>query len=180
MANSSVQAHARGAAAQPHADLPAARVAGRRIRPWREALRIKRRAFFRHLRRGVKNAELRERLIPNYRFGCKRILLSNDFYPAMDRPNVELVTQPLDEIRPDAIVAADAAERKVDCIIFATGFAASDFLVPIKATGLYGRDLHQSWKGGPKRISASPSRAFPIFSCSTVPTPISRTIRSSS
>ena len=98
---------------------------------WRAAMRIKRRAFFRHLRRGVKNMELRERLIPDYRFGCKRILLSNDFYPAMDRANVELVTEHLEEIRRDAIVAGDAVERKVDCIIFATGFAATDFLVPI-------------------------------------------------
>jgi cation diffusion facilitator CzcD-associated flavoprotein CzcO len=112
---------------------------------WRRALRFKRKAFFRNLKRGVKNLELRERLIPHYRLGCKRILFSNDFYPALDRANVELVTDAIVEIRSDAIVTADGAERKVDSIVFATGFAATEFLAPIKIVGLGGKDLRQSW-----------------------------------
>jgi cation diffusion facilitator CzcD-associated flavoprotein CzcO len=130
---------------------------------WRAVLRIKRRAFFRHLRRGVKKIDLRERLTPDYRMGCKRILLSNDFYPAMDRANVELVTERIEEIRPGAIVTEDAAERKVDCIIFATGFAATDFLVPMKVTGLRGQDLHQSWKGGAEAYLGTTVTGFPNF-----------------
>jgi cation diffusion facilitator CzcD-associated flavoprotein CzcO len=130
---------------------------------WRAVLRIKRSAFFRHLRRGVKKVGLRERLTPDYRMGCKRILLSNDFYPAMDRANVELVTERIEEIRPGAIVAADAAERKVDCIIFATGFAATDFLVPMKVSGRRGQDLHQSWKGGAEAYLGMTVAGFPNF-----------------
>ncbi len=130
---------------------------------WRAALRLKRGAFFRHLRRGVKNLELRARLIPDYRLGCKQILLSNDFYPAMDRANVELVTERIKEIRPGAVVAEDTVERKVDCIIFATGFAATDFLVPIKVTGLRGQDLHQSWNGGAEAYLGMTVTGFPNF-----------------
>ncbi len=112
---------------------------------WRAALRFKRMAFFHNLKRGVKNLELRERLIPDYRLGCKRILFSNDFYPAMDRPNVELVTDPIAEIRSDAVATADGTARDVDCIILATGFAATDFLAPMNVIGLGGRNLQQSW-----------------------------------
>jgi cation diffusion facilitator CzcD-associated flavoprotein CzcO len=130
---------------------------------WPAALRVKRRAFLRHLRRGVRNPELRWHLTPHYRMGCKRILFSNDFYPAMERPNVELVTEGISAIRPDAIVATDATERKVDCIIFATGFAATDFLVPIKITGLRGQDLHQAWKSGAQALLGMTISGFPNF-----------------
>ena len=130
---------------------------------WRAALRIKRWAFFRHLRRGVKNPELRERLIPNYRMGCKRILLSNDFYPAMDRPNVELVTEPIEEIRPDTILTTNATERKLDCIIFGTGFAATDFLAPMKIIGLRGQDLNRCWRDGAQAHLGMTVAGFPNF-----------------
>jgi cation diffusion facilitator CzcD-associated flavoprotein CzcO len=130
---------------------------------WRAALRIKRRAFFRHLRRGVKNIGRRERLTPDYRMGCKRILLSNDFYAAMDRANVELVTEHVKEIRPSTVVGEDGVQRRVDCIIFATGFAATDFLVPMKVTGLRGQDLHQSWKGGAEAYLGMTVAGFPNF-----------------
>jgi cation diffusion facilitator CzcD-associated flavoprotein CzcO len=130
---------------------------------WRAALRLRRGAFFRHLRRGVKDVDLRRRLTPDYRMGCKRILLSNDFYPAMERANVELVTQRIDEIRPDAVVTADTVERKVDCIIFATGFAATDFLVPMKIAGRGGQDLQQSWKDGAEAYLGMTVAGFPNF-----------------
>jgi cation diffusion facilitator CzcD-associated flavoprotein CzcO len=130
---------------------------------FRRTLKAKRRAFFQHLPQSVKNPELRTRLIPNYRMGCKRILLSNDFYPAMARPNVELVTDRIVEIRSDAIVAADATERKVDCIIFGTGFAATDFLVPMKITGLRGQDLHQAWRNGAQAHLGTTIAGFPNF-----------------
>jgi cation diffusion facilitator CzcD-associated flavoprotein CzcO len=127
------------------------------------ALRVKRRAFFRHLRRGVRNPELRRRLTPNYRIGCKRILLSNDFYPAMDRPNVELVTGGIREIRSCSIVAADGTERQVDCIIFGTGFAASDFLVPMTIIGRDGKDLREAWKNGAEAHLGMTIAGFPNF-----------------
>jgi cation diffusion facilitator CzcD-associated flavoprotein CzcO len=129
---------------------------------WR-APGLKRAAFLRHLRRGIRKADLRRRLTPNYRFGCKRILLSNEFYPTMERGNVELVTEGIREIRQRAIVTADALERNVDCIIFATGFAATEFLVPMKIVGIGGCDLHESWKSGAEAYFGITVAGFPNF-----------------
>jgi cation diffusion facilitator CzcD-associated flavoprotein CzcO len=129
----------------------------------RAALRLKRRAFLAHLRRGVSRTDLRARLIPDYRLGCKRILLSNDFYPAMDRANVELVTDAIKEIRPHGIVTADAVERPVDCIICATGFAATDFLAPMQVIGVGGADLRQRWKAGAEAYLGMTVAGFPNF-----------------
>src|SRR5882762_863304 len=111
------------------------------------ALKVKRPAFRRHLQ-GVGDPDVRARLVPDYRIGCKRILLSNDYFQAFDRRNVELVTASIREIRTDAIVTADGTERKIDCIIFGTGFAATDFLVPMTITGVGGRDLRETWRNG--------------------------------
>jgi cation diffusion facilitator CzcD-associated flavoprotein CzcO len=128
---------------------------------WRAALRVKRGAFFRHLKRGVSDAELRERLTPGYSIGCKRILLSNEFFPAMARANVELVTADVREIRPHGIVDAAGVERTVDVIIFATGFCATDFLAPIKITGIAGKDLHHSWNNGAEAYLGMSVTGFP-------------------
>ncbi len=130
---------------------------------WRAAMRSRRSVFFRHLRRAIKDPDLRERLTPDYRMGCKRILLSDEFYPAVARPNVELVTDAIAEIRPDGIVTADGTERKVDCIVFATGFAATDFLVPIRIVGRRGQDLHQAWRDGAEAHLGIAVAGFPNF-----------------
>jgi len=130
---------------------------------WRAALRFKRIAFFRNLRRGVKSAELREQLTPDYRMGCKRILFSNDFYPAMERPNVDLVTDAIADVRSVAITTADGVERKVDIIIYATGFTATDFLAPIRVTGRCGQDLQQAWRDGAEAHLGSTVTGFPNF-----------------
>jgi cation diffusion facilitator CzcD-associated flavoprotein CzcO len=129
---------------------------------WPAALRVKLRAFRKHLQHGVKDPERQRRLLPHYRIGCKRILLSNDFYPAMDRPNVELVIEGIREVRPDAIVAMDGTEHKVDCIIFGTGFAATAFLEPIRIVGA-GRDLPQCWRDGAQAHLGITVAGFPNF-----------------
>jgi cation diffusion facilitator CzcD-associated flavoprotein CzcO len=128
-----------------------------------KAMRAKRSAFRRYLQREIKNSDLRRRMIPNYYMGCKRILLSNDFYAAMDRPNVELVTDAIREIRQDAIISTDAAERKIDCIVLGTGFAATDFLVPMKITGSGGQDLQECWKSGAEAHLGITIAGFPNF-----------------
>jgi cation diffusion facilitator CzcD-associated flavoprotein CzcO len=79
-----------------------------------------------HLRKQVRDPELRRRLTPQFRLGCKRVLLSNDWYPALTRPNVELVTDGIREIRGRTIVLADGSEREVDTIILGTGFHVTD------------------------------------------------------
>ena len=80
----------------------------------------------------------------------------------MDRPNVELVTESIREVRSDAIVALDGTEHKADCIIFGTGFAATEFLVPIRITGA-GGDLHQCWRDGAQAHLGITVAGFPNF-----------------
>jgi cation diffusion facilitator CzcD-associated flavoprotein CzcO len=80
--------------------------------------------------------------------GCKRILMSNDWYQAMQLPQVEVVTDRIAEVRPHSIVTADGTERDVDTIVLGTGFAATEFLMPMRITGRDGVDLHEQWKGG--------------------------------
>jgi cation diffusion facilitator CzcD-associated flavoprotein CzcO len=130
---------------------------------WRGSMNLKRYFFFRFLRRSIKDEDLRARLTPNYRMGCKRILLSNDYYPAICRPNVELVTRAVRKIRSNMIIDSDGIEHKIDCIIFGTGFAAADFLVPIKITGARGRDLHRSWRSGAQAYLGMTVASFPNF-----------------
>ena len=77
--------------------------------------------------RQVSDPAVRTALTPGYRMGCKRVLLSNDFYPALTQPNVSLVTDRIAEIRDKSIVTRDGSEREVDTIIFGTGFHVTDF-----------------------------------------------------
>jgi cation diffusion facilitator CzcD-associated flavoprotein CzcO len=98
-----------------------------------------------HLRRQVPDPELRARLTPDYEIGCKRILLSNDYLPALSKPNVELVTAPIAEVRERSIVGVDGSEREVDTIIFGTGFRVTDPPVAHRVRGRDGRTLAETW-----------------------------------
>jgi cation diffusion facilitator CzcD-associated flavoprotein CzcO len=101
-----------------------------------------------HLVRGISDPALRERVTPNYLIGCKRILISNDYYPALERPNVELVTEGITEVRAHSIVTTDGRERLVDALIYGTGFRATDLLTPVRIIGRKGVDLNDAWRGG--------------------------------
>jgi cation diffusion facilitator CzcD-associated flavoprotein CzcO len=100
----------------------------------------------RHLRRQVPDPELRRRLTPDYTIGCKRILISNDFYPALQQPNAELVTDPIAEIRPHAVVTRDGTERPVDAIVLATGFQVAPPPVGDMIRGRGGLRLGDVWR----------------------------------
>lgn len=89
--------------------------------------------------------------------------MSNDYYPALQRANVEVVTDAIADIGSDAIATADGSEHKVDCIIFGTGFAATDFLMPMKITGIDGEDLHQAWHSGAQAFLGMTVAGFPNF-----------------
>jgi cation diffusion facilitator CzcD-associated flavoprotein CzcO len=95
----------------------------------------------RHLERAITDPELRARLTPDYRLGCKRILLSNDFYPAIAAPNAEVVSEKITEVTADAIVTADGARYPVDTVILATGFRVTDNPMFGKVTGRGERTL---------------------------------------
>jgi cation diffusion facilitator CzcD-associated flavoprotein CzcO len=111
-----------------------------RLGAWRSA------AF---MRRQVKDPELRRRVWPDYTFGCKRILFSSEFLPALQRPNAELVTDAIARLEPEGLVTAAGAHHPVDCIIWATGFRTNDFMFPMEVTGRQGLGLHESWAGRP-------------------------------
>ena len=115
----------------------------------------------RHLRAQVKDAELREKLTPHYRLGCKRMLISNDFYPALAKPNTELVTERLVEVRPHSVVTADGVERPVDTIIVGTGFHVTDMPVAGLIRGRDGRSLAEVWDGSPQAYMGTAVAGFP-------------------
>ena len=102
----------------------------------------------------VPDPELRRRVTPTYTIGCKRILISNDYYPALGQPNVELVTDGITEVAPNAIVTADGAEHEVDTIIFGTGFHVTDLPVgrgrPRAGRSHAGRELERRHAGVPR------------------------------
>ena len=102
-----------------------------------------------NLERAISDPDLRAKLTPSYPMGCKRVLLANDFYPTLNRPNVELVTDGISEIRPGGVVAG-GVEREVDAIILGTGFHVTDAFDYLNITGRDGRDLAKQWRtGGP-------------------------------
>ncbi len=102
----------------------------------------------RYLDAMIPDAGLRARLTPNYVMGCKRILISNDYYPTLMRDNVELVTDQVTEVTQGAIVTADGRSREVDAIIYGTGFAAMDPLYRVDVRGAGGRRLADDWANG--------------------------------
>jgi cation diffusion facilitator CzcD-associated flavoprotein CzcO len=110
--------------------------------------RINRAIAMRHLRKQVKDHQLRAKLTPDYPIGCKRILFSNEFYPALQQPNVEVVTSAITRITPTGVVDASGVEHEVDAIVYATGFDTQDFLQSIDITGTGGQKLATQWADG--------------------------------
>jgi cation diffusion facilitator CzcD-associated flavoprotein CzcO len=96
----------------------------------------------------LKDPEVRRKAWPGYTFGCKRVLFSSDFLPALQRINVDLLTDPIARIEPGALVTADGARHEVDCIIWATGFRTNDFMFPMEITGAGGSSLRECWAEG--------------------------------
>ncbi len=94
----------------------------------------------------VKDPELREKVTPSYDIGCKRLLISNDFYPALASDNVDLITDGIERVTPDGIVGNDGVERKVDTIIYGTGFDVVGNLTRAKIVGRGGVELAEAWE----------------------------------
>ncbi|MEA2157375.1 MAG: hypothetical protein QOE11_3515 [Solirubrobacteraceae bacterium] len=116
-----------------------------------------------HLRRQVRDPGLRAKLTPHFRLGCKRVLLSNDWYPALARPNVEVVTEDIREIRGNAIVLADGSEREVDTIILGTGFHVTDPPTAQLVRGRDGRTLAESAAAGIQAYRGATMTGLPNF-----------------
>ena len=90
------------------------------------------------MRRQLPDPELRRRAWPDYTFGCKRVLFSSHYLPALGRPNVELVTDPIAEVTETGLRTQDGRQREVDCIIWGTGFRATEFVAPMRVAGADG------------------------------------------
>lgn len=119
------------------------------------------RVALRHLERQVADPALREKLTPPYRMGCKRVLISDTYYPALQQPNVELVTDAIAEITPRGIRTADGAERELDTIILGTGFRVKDPEVVGWLHDGEGRTLAERWQGSPEAYLGSYVAGFP-------------------
>jgi len=136
----------------------------------RRLMRIPTRLARRHIAQQVADPVLRDKVTPSYTFGCKRVLPSNDWYPALTKANVEVIASALAEVREHTVVAADGTEREVDTIIFATGFHVSDFPAARMINGRQG-NLHELWHGSPEAFRGTTIAGFPTCSCSSGPTP---------
>jgi cation diffusion facilitator CzcD-associated flavoprotein CzcO len=115
----------------------------------------------RHLRRQVPDPELRAKLTPRYRMGCKRVLLSNSYLPAMASENVSLVTSGIREVREGSVVAEDGSEHEVDAIIFGTGFHVTDSPTMERIRGRDGRTIADVWRGSPRAYLGTTIAGFP-------------------
>jgi len=143
--------------------LPLLRWAFRQLLFWRQEVRVfaflgnqtLRRLFEKfgrgHLAQQVSDPKLQAALAPNYDLGCKRILVSDDFYPSLNRSNVELVTDPIEEVREHSISTKDGTERSVDVLIYGTGFRATEPLIGARIVGRSGVEIHDAWR---QRMSA--------------------------
>ena len=109
----------------------------------------------------VEDEELRAKLRPDHPFGCKRPLFSNDYYAAFNRPNVELVTDPIERIVADGIVTADGRTRTCDTLVFATGFETTRFLSAIDVRGRNGTRLDDAWDDGAQAYLGVTTAGFP-------------------
>jgi cation diffusion facilitator CzcD-associated flavoprotein CzcO len=109
----------------------------------------------------VRDPELRRKLRPGHPWGCKRPLVSNDYYAAFNRENLELVTDAIARIEPDAVVTADGRARRVDTLILATGFSATRYLSAIPVTGRGGRRIENAWSGGARAYLGVTTAGFP-------------------
>lgn len=143
--------------------LPLLRWAFRQLLFWRQEVRVfaflgnqtLRRLFEKfgrgHLSQQVSDPKLQTALAPNYDLGCKRILVSDDFYPSLNRSNVELVTDPIEEVREHSVITKDGTERPVDVLIYGTGFRATEPLIGARIVGRSGVEIHDVWR---QRMSA--------------------------
>ena len=115
----------------------------------------------RHLERQVEDPELRAKLTPDYSPGCKRILVSNDYLPSLGKPNVEVVTDGIAEVREHSVVDRNGVEREVDTIILGTGFHVTDLPIAERLRGRDGRTLADHWNGTLTALRGTTVAGFP-------------------
>lgn len=113
------------------------------------------------LKKSVPNEALRKKVTPNFSIGCKRILLSNEYYPAICKSHVEVITDGIEEIKDNSIITKDGKETAVDAIIFATGFNAAEYPKELIVKGSKGIVLGDVWESGPEAYLGTAVHGFP-------------------
>jgi cation diffusion facilitator CzcD-associated flavoprotein CzcO len=115
----------------------------------------------RQIDRAIVDPELRKRVTPHYMPGCKRILMANDYYPALARPNVKVVTDAISHATERGLVTRDGIEHELDAIIYGTGFRVSEYLTPLEVIGRGGISLNDSWRDGIEAYLGTAVTGFP-------------------
>ncbi|HPU38283.1 MAG TPA: NAD(P)/FAD-dependent oxidoreductase [Microthrixaceae bacterium] len=129
--------------------------AGSRLGAWMQQ------QFHKGLQPMISDRLSEQALIPDYPIGCKRILIADDWYPTLMRPDVDVVTSGIDRIEDGAVITADGARHPVDTLIFGTGFRSTEFLSPLKITGRSGKDLNDVWANGARAFLGLAVPEFP-------------------
>jgi cation diffusion facilitator CzcD-associated flavoprotein CzcO len=124
------------------------------VRPFRVLAR-------RQIEKQIDDPELRRKVTPEDEIGCKRMMLSDDWYRTLTQPNVELITDRIEEITPKGVRTADGSERGADVVILGTGFKSHDFVAPMEIVGRGGRALAEAWGGVPSAYLGITVAGFP-------------------
>jgi cation diffusion facilitator CzcD-associated flavoprotein CzcO len=124
-------------------------------------IRPLRSSSLRQIRRQIEDPELRRKVTPTDEIGCKRVMVTSNWYPALTRPNVELVTERIEEITSGGVRTAEGTERPADVLILGTGFETHEFVAPMEIVGCGGRTLAQAWDGVPKAYLGITVAGFP-------------------
>jgi cation diffusion facilitator CzcD-associated flavoprotein CzcO len=127
--------------------------------PW--ILRLVQRLGLLHLRRGVKDPALRARLTPDYTLGCKRLLMSNSYYPALAQPNVSVHATAVREVRGSTLIGADGSIADVDVVVLATGFHLMKMPIAERVLDAAGRSLADHWRGSPRAYLGTSVSGYP-------------------
>lgn len=115
----------------------------------------------RYIATQVKDPELRAKVTPSYRFGCKRVLISNDWYPALQQRNVDVITDPIEAITPRGVRTRTGIERPVDALILGTGFRVTEYLSSVKIVGAAGVELNDAWRSSLRNYLGITVSGFP-------------------
>ncbi len=129
----------------------------------RRAQKAVRKAATEYMEQHIEDPDLKRALIPDYPPGGKRILIADDYYPALARPNVHVVTDDIERFVPEGIVTSDGKTHSADVVIFATGFATTSFLAPMKIAGRGSRTLDDAWADGARAYLGLTAAGFPNF-----------------
>ena len=115
----------------------------------------------RQIEKAIEDPELRAKVTPTDEIGCKRIMLTDDWYPTLTKPNVDVVTDRVTEITPAGVRTADGVEHAADVLVLATGFESHGFVAPMQIAGAGGRTLAQAWAGVPRAYLGTSVPGFP-------------------